>query len=174
MLNIIILIAKNIKLISYFVNKIAKYLCVLCGLGILIMVDILVFSRYILNIGPMWADITAGFLMIWAVFMGASIGLKEKGLAKLDIISDIFCKNSNNITLVILDNIKFVLILGFLGYFLVYGKIALKFFSRETANCLEISYLWPALGMYIGIIFMFIHVLNDFINGILSLFKIQK
>ncbi len=61
------------------------------GLGLLIMTAIIatqVFSRYVLNDSPAWAEQAALLLMIWYVFIAAAAGVREGFHIRIGVFVD--------------------------------------------------------------------------------------
>ena len=60
-------------------------------LGLLLMTSIIalqVFSRYVLNDSPVWAEQAALLLMIWYVFIAAAAGVREGFHIRIAVIAD--------------------------------------------------------------------------------------
>ena len=81
------------------------------GLFIVIAVTALaqVFTRYVLGDSLTWTHELDILLMIWAVWLGAAIGIHRKAHLKVGILSERFSKGTRNVLNVLMD----VLILVF-------------------------------------------------------------
>jgi TRAP-type C4-dicarboxylate transport system permease small subunit len=70
-----------------------------------------VFTRYVLSNSLTWTHELDILLMIWAVWLGAAIGIHRKAHLRISILSDRLSEKSGRILTVVLD----VLILAFLA-----------------------------------------------------------
>ena len=72
-------------------QKISLFSKWFAGLGLLIMTAIIamqVFTRYVLNDSPPWAEQAALLLMIWYVFIAAAAGVREGFHIRIAVFAD--------------------------------------------------------------------------------------
>lgn len=55
---------------------VAKWLSIACLILMLVIVNVAVFNRYVLNDAVPWSEEVAKFVMVWLTFMAAPVGLK--------------------------------------------------------------------------------------------------
>jgi TRAP-type C4-dicarboxylate transport system permease small subunit len=143
--------------ISTFLNRLAGWGCMTFGIGIVVSINIAVFSRYVSRASLLWPEEVARFLMIWITFLGGSIALKRGVLVSFQFLTNLLPVKAAKILNLLIK----LIILGFLICFLYYGHIALNMYKRFTTLGTHISYFWPALGLYIGGIIMIVHVIHS-------------
>ncbi len=160
--NPILFVSKAVKTLSDWVNRVAEWICIVCGMGIVISITIAVFTRYIMSYSFIWPEEVARFLMIWITFIGGSIALKRKGLVSFQFLLDTLPQSYKRF----FDLGVKIGIITFVIAFLYYGKICLELYKRVTALGTHMSYFWPALGMMIGGAFMLIQSLQFLIDDI--------
>lgn len=74
------------KLIHYY-NKFEEYMLVGSLIFTVCLIFIQVVMRYIFNSSLSWSEELARFIFIWQIWMGASIGLRDKKHIKVELIS---------------------------------------------------------------------------------------
>lgn len=74
--------------LSRAISRLSKWIACL---GLLLMTSIIavqVFSRYVLNDSPVWAEQAALLLMIWYVFIAAAAGVREGFHIRIGVLAD--------------------------------------------------------------------------------------
>lgn len=110
------------------------------GVGLLIMTAIIatqVFSRYVLNDSPAWAEQAALLLMIWYVFIAAAAGVREGFHIRIAVFVDNLPSGPRHFMMVL----GHVVVLAF-GLAMAYFGVEL---TRETW-----SHVIPTLGISRG------------------------
>jgi TRAP-type C4-dicarboxylate transport system permease small subunit len=76
-----------------------------------------VFTRYVLANSLTWTHELDILLMIWAVWLGAAIGIHRKAHLRISILSDRLSERTQKILLVVIDvlTLVFLIILGWKG-----------------------------------------------------------
>ena len=76
-----------------------------------------VFTRYVLSNSLTWTHELDILLMIWAVWLGAAIGIHRKAHLRISILSDRLSERTQKIILFVLDvlTLVFLVILGWKG-----------------------------------------------------------
>jgi TRAP-type C4-dicarboxylate transport system permease small subunit len=76
-----------------------------------------VFTRYVLSNSLTWTHELDILLMIWAVWLGAAIGIHRKAHLRISILSDRLSEKTQKFLLVVIDvlTLAFLVILGWKG-----------------------------------------------------------
>jgi TRAP-type C4-dicarboxylate transport system permease small subunit len=76
-----------------------------------------VFTRYVLSNSLTWTHELDILLMIWAVWLGAAIGIHRKAHLRITILSDRLSEASQKILMVVIDllTLTFLVVLGWNG-----------------------------------------------------------
>jgi len=76
-----------------------------------------VFTRYVLSNSLTWTHELDLLLMIWAVWLGAAIGIHRKAHLRITILSDRLSEASQKILMVVIDllTLTFLVVLGWKG-----------------------------------------------------------
>ena len=163
-------LSKYIGLISDWVNIISMWLCVIFGFGILLAMDIAVFSRYISQASLLWPEEVSRFLMIWLTFVGGSVAMKEKGLIFFQFILNAIPEGKTKISINICTKLA---IITFIIWFLKYGEICIRIYQRFRFLGTGMPYSWAAFGLIVGGVLMLIHM-THFILEDISRFNINR
>lgn len=140
--------------ISDLSEMVARYICLLCAVGMAALVNLAVFYRYVLNDPLFWPEELARFLMVWITFIGGSIALRRGSLFSFTIISGSLSGRIAHYYNVIVNMASLI----FICWFLFYGLDALKLYSKFTSMATGITYYWSALGLFIGAVLMISHI----------------
>lgn len=146
------------------INTFAKWICFLCGAGIVICLGLQVTTRYIMHNALIWPEELARFLMIWVAFVGGSVAMKNKALVNFQFILNMFSLRIRKVLNLFIN----ILILVFCIFFLHTGFHALSMYKNFIATGVKISLFWPASGLFVGGAFMLIHVIYDIFELVFS------
>ena len=69
------------------VSRWCMYVAVSGLIGIVVVVGLQVFGRYVLNDTPIWAESTALVLILYVTMLGAEVGVRDAGLESLLILA---------------------------------------------------------------------------------------
>jgi TRAP-type C4-dicarboxylate transport system permease small subunit len=154
-----------LKYLSDKADNIAKFIVIISMLGMSIVIFCQIFCRYVLNYSLFWSEEVARFLMIWSIFMGASVALKRGELAAVSFMINSFREKTRKIIL-IAGNCA---VISFFLIIIIYGY---KFVMQS------LSYLAPTLpvpmavqysSVLLSTVIMFLHILYFTFEHILSL-----
>jgi len=141
------------NLVEYLAEKIITLQMMIMA-GIVFM-DVM--SRFIFNYSLAWAAELARFLLIWVVFIGASLALKKGELVAIMFIA----ANVPSYMKTFLEHLIQVLIFIFLGLAIWHGASFVTFLIKtgQISPSLQMPIWLLYLGFFIGVLFMFIHML---------------
>ncbi len=132
--------------INDFSMRLCNYSVIILMVAITAVVCAGVFWRYVLNDSLSWTEETAKFLMVWLVFAGAPIALRQGGHASVDVLPNMLPERLRQGLFVLI----YLMILGFLVVLIDQGTaFALKAKSQTTATT-NISMLYIFSAMPIG------------------------
>lgn len=138
------------------------YLFRIESFGIKFLVPVMIFVtflqvvfRYALGTPLPWSEELAIYLFIWVAFLGASVGIRDKGHYGLEII-----KNKLPVKVQgILNLFIYLVIFYFLAAITFYGaKMVLS--SRTISSSMGISMRWFYSAIPVGGLFMIVHLLS--------------
>ena len=142
--------------VSNMINIAARVILLICGTGILFSMTCGIFSRSLLPRSFMWPEEVSRYLLIWVCFVGASVALHNRDLIRFEFIINLF-KGKAYTAVELLGN---VLSLIFLVFFTKIGIGLIPYYLKAMGTTVPIKMIWPAMGVYFGGIFMFIHMLS--------------
>ena len=144
--------ANAVEEFSVKISLLSKWVA---SIGLLLMTAIIVvqvFSRYVLNDSPVWAEQAALLLMIWYVFIAAAAGVREGFHIRIAVIAESLPKGSQ----------RFVRLLTHL-LVLLFG-IAMAVFGAQLAAATW-EHVIPTLGLSRGLAYVPISVSGVLIVG---------
>ena len=141
---------------SYWLDRLAVAICILFGIGILVSIDVAIFSRYVTQSSLLWPEEVARWLMIWIAFIGASVGLKRKALIAFEFLVNTYPPGLRRLADIAIK----VSIMFFLVWFLIYGVVTIEAASMFFGAGTGISHFWPAIGPFIGGVIMMVHLVH--------------
>lgn len=114
-----------------------------------------VFTRYVLNDPLGWAEQVTKYLMIWAAFLGASLGIKEGSHIAVNVIVDLLPEKAQRVCF-------------YLGYALTasfllvatYQGVKFAYNVRENKDFMvgDMSMAWPYAAIPVGCVLMLIQL----------------
>ena len=139
--------------VEYLAEKVITFQMIIMS-GI-VFIDVM--SRFILNYSLAWAAELARFLLIWVVFIGASLALKKGELVAIVFVA----AKVPSYMKTFLELLIQVLIFIFLGLAVWHGASFVAFLVKtgQISPALQIPIWLLYLGYFIGVLFMFIHML---------------
>lgn len=146
---------------SDWLNRCAQFICIILMFLLLILMPIGVFYRYILNSSLSWSHEFLALILVWLVFLGATIGNKEKAhfLVEYFILKYVSGKKQPYVSVLVdLLIITFFLIV-FFG-----GLLLLKYSANQ--HLMTLPGRW---AMYYSVIpltsfIIIIHTIVDILN----------
>ncbi|MGY4690762.1 TRAP transporter small permease [Salibacterium sp. K-3] len=83
--------------VSHFLNHTEEYFGSITLMGATFFVFLQVVLRYIFNFSLIWTEELARYLIIWFIFIGSSIAVRERAHAKVDVLFTIASANTKRI-----------------------------------------------------------------------------
>ncbi|TMW72260.1 TRAP transporter small permease [Alteribacter natronophilus] len=145
------------------INKGIRYLLGIILAVMAIVIAYQVFSRFALGTSLSWSEELTRYLMIWLVFLGTSIALREKSLIGINILVERFPFSIQKIitSLVYIASIIFFL-------FIIYKGInVLDNVQNQRSPAMRISMMWAYAAVPVGAFFMLL-------NSIVVLFELNR
>lgn len=99
------------------VSKVIEYIVAVLIIVIAATALSQVFTRYILRYSLVWAHELDILLMIWAVWLGAAVGIHRKGHLRITLVSERLSPEKQRALVVLIDlfTLLFLIILGMKG-----------------------------------------------------------
>ncbi len=125
------------------------------------VVMIAVISRYVMLVPMFWPEELARYIMIYMVFLGSSIAIREEKHPTLIFIIEKFPHQLRRYWLVVIDSLIFILlaVVFWEGYLMAVDALIAK------TPALRISFFWVYLSFPIGAALMMAQVLAKHIFG---------
>lgn len=158
-------LVKGLGNLSRLCEKIGEIAIGICGIGILISMLFAIIPRTFLGFSYAWPEELSRYFMIWVAFIGASVAMKRSELVSFEFFISMFRGKSKYVVNLVIRAIT----IYFLIVFIRVGTQMLPSYMKSRAIGLPITLFWPALGLYIGGIFMTIHTVNAIVQDILKL-----
>jgi TRAP-type C4-dicarboxylate transport system permease small subunit len=123
-----------------------------------ITVDIIlqVFFRYILNKPLRWSEEAGIYLMIWMIFLAASLLTRDSEYISISIV----VRSLPDKAKAVLSAISHLIIIIFLVFFTYYGFQVFQSGLNANSPALGISTKWIKLAIPFGAILMIIHSIS--------------
>jgi TRAP-type C4-dicarboxylate transport system permease small subunit len=119
-----------------------------------------VFGRYVLNFAPAWCEELARYLFVWVVFLGAPIGVREKGHMALRLVQDHLSEKGRRFC----SGLVYAAAAGFL-FTLAWQGIALVLRTvSQVSPTLQISMRWVYVAIPVGSLLMLLHLAAIFVR----------
>lgn len=159
--------------INNILNKLEEYFAA----ASLFFISLLIFSqavlRYGFNISFHWSEEVARYMIIWIVYIGSSIAVREKAHAAVDLMTIMMPVLMQRIisSLVNAIGITFCIITLWSGSIAVINAIE----NNTVTASIEVSMAWPYLAIPVGSLLMLIRFLQLLFKDIKSIiFKNYK
>ena len=129
-----------------------------------------VFTRYVLANSLTWTHELDILLMIWAVWLGAAIGIHRKAHLRITILSDRLSEANQKILLVVIDllTLTFLVILGWKGIAVIESVEGTVLTSMDLPRGFVVSAAPVGAGF---MILLFLPILFEDFRSLLSLSK---
>lgn len=152
--------------LNRLVNNFEEYFAAITLLVTSLLVFVQAVLRYVFNSSLYWSDEVARYMIIWFIFIGASIAVREKAHASVDAITVLLSPKLQKAFAILayLLGISFCVILIWSGM-----KNVLNVYEfKSVTPSLGISMVFPYLALPVGGSLMLIRFLQLMINEILT------
>lgn len=151
--------------LSGICGKIGEVAIGICGIGILVSMIFAIVPRLFFGFSFAWPEEVARYLMIWVAFVGSSVAMKRSELVSFEFFVSLFKGKRKYIAHLVSRAIT----LYFLVAFIWVGTQMLPSYMKSRAIGVPITLFWPALGLFVGGVFMLVHTLDGGLHDILAL-----
>ncbi|MEO1079878.1 MAG: TRAP transporter small permease [Pseudomonadota bacterium] len=138
--------------LSRAISRLSKWTACLGLLLMTLIIAVQVFSRYVLNDSPVWAEQAALLLMIWYVFIAAAAGVREGFHIRIGVLADSLPAQPRRVVQVI----SYALVAVFGVAMAVYGV---------TLSVATWQHVIPTLGLSRGFAYIPIAISGMLITG---------
>lgn len=158
------------KLISAVLEGLHRVLVVLQALLLAVLLGMVcyqILSRWIAPLPRLlWTEEIARFLLVWVIFLGSAIAVKERSHFVLEILTD----HRSSVVNAVWTHSLIVLELVFCSIFLYRGVKYAAVLMYDISDVAQISMLWvgaaiPAFGLF-STIFLIERLLMKFAKGV--------
>ena len=151
--------------VSNFLDKLSRAAITLFLTIITVVLFSQVVSRYLLDTGLAWSEELSRYLMIWMIFLGATVAAKEGSQISVTVLEDVLPQAWRKILMQlqkIISIIFFVLVTGFSMKILPLAKLQT---SPNMGLPMHITYFVIPLASVIMIIHLVIRMYLEFREG---------
>lgn len=151
------------RLYVKLIDLINKLLIKVIGIVMLLMtafVFIQVICRYIFNFTLPWTEELARYLMIWAVFLGAAVSLRQSNLIALEILVQFTPKSISKIIQIIAQVISLIFFVVLVNT----GMDMLKISGFETAPVTKLPMSIVYSSLPVSMVLMILNSIAVFIE----------
>lgn len=135
------------------VNSLAEYaVCALLAVMVVVVFLQVVF-RFVIRSSLPWSEELARYLMVWIVFLGASIGVKRKSHIGVEAVVAMLPDSMRRWTSILVNALCCV----FFVFMVHYGRMILRVVSSQLSPAMEISMAIPYSAVFVGGALMFAH-----------------
>ncbi len=139
-----------------------KWLLIVLLVTMLLIVDIAVFMRYVMNDALAWSEEIAKFVMVWLTFIAAPIGLRMGAHVGIEILVGTIKGRLRQLILVLI----FTGVIGLMVVFVKEGSFMTWNARIQTASTVDISILYVYICMPIGSFMVAMVALELLINAV--------
>lgn len=152
--------------LDYILNHFEEYLGVISLIFTSLLVFVQVVLRYLFNYSLSWSEEIARYLIVWFVFIGSSIAVREKAHATMDALVTYLPQTGKRIfsLLANLVSIVFCVLLVWSGSSMVSGVMEFGTVTPSTGMPMYIPYL----ALPVGACLMLIRFLQLLIQDVKS------
>ncbi|AGB42404.1 TRAP-type C4-dicarboxylate transport system, small permease component [Halobacteroides halobius DSM 5150] len=144
-----------------------KYFVIFITITIMIVVNLNVFSRYVLNNSLGWASEASRFLFIWLTFLGAVLAYEKDEHIGLDLVIDLIPSEKVKTIVRLIADLGVLLVIAVL----IKTGITVVQFTSNTSPALQIPMSRVYAIVPVSTIFMFLIALGKIKRRISNLFS---
>lgn len=135
------------------VNALVEYaVCALLAVMV-VVVFLQVIFRFVIRSSLPWSEEMARYLMVWIVFLGASIGVKRKSHIGVEAVVSLLPDTLRRCTSILVHAFSCV----FFAFMIHYGRTILRVVGFQLSPAMEISMAIPYSAVFAGGALMFVH-----------------
>lgn len=163
----------NTAKIKHIYNRIDEYLSSAFLVGMVGIITMQVFNRYVLKSSLDWSEELGRYFFIWSVYVGCSYGMKEDRHLEVTILRSLVGPKVERAIITVAYSLTIVFCL----FSVVYGVEMLSFLleTGQKSPALEVSMFWIYLSIPIGMGMMAIRtgerIWKMFRNGDVAFFN---
>lgn len=159
------------------IRKISEVVYKISGIFIVITLGLIVFfvfaqviSRYVFHFSIAWAQELTTYLMIWMIFIGCSMGLRQGEIASLSFFVD---KLTEKIAVWFICTVDLMLII-FFTICIISNREIIKFAMKQSSPVLNIPMGWISLSLTVSFALMIFYSLIHIDDNLKKTYFINK
>jgi TRAP-type C4-dicarboxylate transport system permease small subunit len=148
-------------MIAKLFNRLIEWLCL--ALMVILTTDLLlgVFSRYVLMSTFTWYDEVARVCFVWAVFLGASVGIRRKAHFGLHIVVDTFPPKAKRYAALVTP----LVVIAFSAVLIIQGMAFVDLGWFQQTPVMGLPKAWVYAAMPVGGVLMILNSLAPLWHG---------
>lgn len=155
------------KLVKWLDNNFEVFLIAIMLVGLVAIMSLQVFMRYVMNSSLAWPEELSRYLFIWICFIGISYSTREDLHLKVDIVFEYISKRMKNILLIISDlSILIFSIFMIIGGIDAYMTMAE---SMQTSSAMKLPFKFVYLALPVGFGITTLRIIQKYILKFLAL-----
>ncbi|MCX5906312.1 MAG: TRAP transporter small permease [Deltaproteobacteria bacterium] len=144
-----------IRQIENYLLKVISFILVLQGLGLVVLIGLEVFFRYVVGSALSWPEEVAGIVFVWFTLLGIALVMREDE----HIAFDYLMKHSPPVVGKIIMAFSLLVIQIYALTMIYYGYSYARTFSFETTPAARINLLWLNLSLPVSGLLIIIYSL---------------
>jgi TRAP-type transport system small permease protein len=129
-----------------FLNKLVGYLVGIILMVMSVVISFQVFSRFVLNNSLEWSEELSRYLMIWLVFLAASMALRKGMLIGVEALAERMKFNKKRV----LKTCVHIINIAFFSLIVFYGFEMLTHVKNQMSPAMKIPMLYPYAAIPVG------------------------
>lgn len=154
------------RYLSSLKDRMVRFELIACGILLIVMTAVVsygMFERFVIRYGIGWTDELSRYLSIWAIFMGASLGIVRGAHVGVEVFVQILPKRlqfwAEKLSMLICS-----IFTGALTYVAVIYFIRLEN-SGQITPAMQVPMSWAFLAVPVGCAFMFVHFVIELLQS---------
>ncbi len=135
------------------VNKLLYYFSGVLLISMSVIIIYQVFSRFVLEASLPWSEELTRYLMIWAVFIGASLALRNGALIGVEAIAEAMPNSIKKAMKISVSLFSMI----FFGFLIFIGLDIVEGVSVQTSPAMHIPMSWAYAAIPVGSLFMLLN-----------------
>ncbi len=153
------------KLVKWLDNNFEVFLIAIMLIGLVAVMSLQVFMRYVMNSSLAWPEELSRYLFIWICFIGISYSTKEDLHLKVDIIFEYINKRLKNLLLIISDFSIFIfsifMVIGGIDAYMTMAE------SMQTSSAMQLPFKFVYLALPVGFSLTTLRIIQKYILNFL-------
>lgn len=150
---------------NFFMRTLARFedwVCALALGSVAVIIFVQVLLRYFMNYTPDWSEELSRYLIVWTIFIGTAIGVRNNIHIGVDALLRLLPKSWKLTMEVLLNVIGAIVSIVLIWLSIQFIQDTLEY--EQLSPSMRISMAIPYLAMPVGLSFAVIHFIHDIVK----------